>query len=237
MDRFGRDRSQFHLMRAQAHLLNDDPSRALRHLHKCKFGMRGVYQQPPGLGTKPPPPALDWATLRNEEHEAAIEERGGRAEVNKQQALRHAALRAQFDRPSPSSFGGRRIPKPGPNAPRAANLDVKPQTAEQLRYQNLTKEAHDKRAREADTQRAQKRVPWLQGPNYKPPGFGARQNSKFGASPGDAPVDAADAKEERADERKADDRAEVPANAKPTASAKVADFKKRYGVSSAKLPE
>lgn len=38
MDRLGRERAQFHLARAHAHLSKGDSSRALRHLSKCNFG-------------------------------------------------------------------------------------------------------------------------------------------------------------------------------------------------------
>ena len=38
MDKLSRDRSRFHLTRAQAHLANDDAGRALRHLRRCAFG-------------------------------------------------------------------------------------------------------------------------------------------------------------------------------------------------------
>jgi hypothetical protein len=47
MNEFGGDRNRFHVMRAQAHLANNDPSRALRHLHKCRFGIEQQPERPP----------------------------------------------------------------------------------------------------------------------------------------------------------------------------------------------
>ena len=38
MDKFGRERAQFHLARAHAHLRNGDSRRAMRHISKCNFG-------------------------------------------------------------------------------------------------------------------------------------------------------------------------------------------------------
>jgi hypothetical protein len=85
MDKFGRDRSQFHLMRAQAHLANDDASRALRHLHKCKFGSRSMYKPPAGLDRPPPPAPQDWSSINNAAHWKEIENAGGRTAENERQ--------------------------------------------------------------------------------------------------------------------------------------------------------
>ncbi len=58
MNAFGGDRNRFHVMRAQAHLANGDPSRALRHLHKCRFGTpQQQRERPPSAH---PSSSFEW---------------------------------------------------------------------------------------------------------------------------------------------------------------------------------
>jgi hypothetical protein len=106
MDKFGRDRSQFHLMRAQAHLANDDASRALRHLHKCKFG-----------GSRPFPQASPTAPRYDGDHERAvyreeeIKKAGGEEAETAARKQRRADLESRLGgtiaaRP-PTEFGAR----------------------------------------------------------------------------------------------------------------------------------